>query len=328
MTLRVVFLGTPAFAAPSLQALLADNGMQVLGVMTQPDRPAGRGQKLTPPPVKVLAESHGLDVRQPVRLRKEPDMIDWLRQQQPDFLVTAAFGQILPQEVLDIPKHGTVNVHASLLPHYRGANPVQWAILNGDAKTGVTTMLTSLGVDEGPMLLKIETDIDPDETAADLVTRLAVLGASILPGTLKEYASGRLKATEQDASQATHAPKLDKDAAMIDWHMSAELIHNKIRGQQPWPGAATMIENQIVKIHKSLAPQRWADSKEFMNNGKPGEIIAIIKAGIVVQTGSSPLLIESVQPPGKPKMAARDWANGAIKHDTQPLFHSPEKVEI
>lgn len=322
MTYRVIFLGTPEFAIPSLKALLADNGLAVVGVMTQPDRPAGRGRKLMAPPVKTLALEVGLEVRQPIRLRKESEMIAWLRAHQPDFLVTAAFGQILSEEVLDIPKYGTVNVHASLLPKYRGPNPIQWAIINGDVKTGVTTMLTKLGVDAGPMLRQAETDIEPNEDAVTLTQRLSALGANILSPSLHGLASGEIEPIPQDVTLVTHAPKLDKEDAWIDWSQPALTIHNKIRGQQPWPGAVTAIEENQLKVAKTLSPLTWVDSKNFITTGKPGEILAIIKDGLVVQTGDGPLLVEAVQPPGKPKMNASDWANGALNHVTSRRFES------
>jgi len=289
--LKIIFLGTPEFALPSLNALLAHPDMDVIGVMTQPDRPAGRGQKLTPSPVKVLALENQIPVMQPERLRKEPEMIAWLHNFAPDFLVTAAFGQILSQAILDIPKHGTVNVHASLLPAYRGPNPVQWAILNGDAKTGVTTMLTDIGIDTGAMLLKAETPIDPDEDALALTHRLAELGGDILPKTLLDYAQGRLTPQPQDETLATHAPKLEKTDASIDWSRPAQVIHNKIRGQQPWPGATAEIFDMLVKILKTrLSPP-----------------------GLMVQAQDGPLWIEKLQPPNKPPMSAKDWANGIRK---------------
>ncbi len=320
MKLRVIFLGTPEFAIPSLKALLADHDIDVVGVMTQPDRPAGRGHKLTPPPVKVLAEEYGLQVRQPARLRKEPEMIDWLKAHQPDYLVTAAFGQILPQTVLDIPKYGTVNVHASLLPRYRGANPVQWSIINGDAKTGVTTMFTELAVDSGPMLLQAETAIDPNENALALTQRLAQLGAEILPKSLHQFASGDLKSVAQDVSQVTHASKLTKEDAFIDWSMPAQTIHDKIRGQQPWPGAVTQIGEIQLKVIQTRSPQTGLVTQSVQKSGRPGDILAILDEGLVVQTGSGPLLLEMIQPPGKPKMAARDWANGALRQIPEQRF--------
>lgn len=319
-SLRIIFCGTPEFALPAFQALLADPEIEIVGVMTQPDRPSGRGQKLTPPPVKVLALENGLTVKQPERLRKEPDMIAWLNECQPDFLVTAAFGQILSQEVLDIPKYGTVNVHASLLPKGRGANPIQWSILLDEPTAGVTTMLTSLGVDEGPMLLKAETDIDLNETAGELLQRLAVLGGNIIVKSLKGLVSGEVKAQEQDAALSTHAPKLNKEDAWINWSQPAQVLHNKIRGQHPWPGTQTQLFDQILKITRSESPRSWANSKDFVKQGKVGEILAIIPTGIVIQTGDGPLLVTEVQPAGKPKMAASAWANGTLKNTTGHCF--------
>jgi methionyl-tRNA formyltransferase len=278
--------------------------------MTQPDRPSGRGQKLTPPPVKTLALENGLPVRQPERLRKEPEMIEWLKGLAPDFLVTAAFGQILSQEVLDIPKYGTVNVHASLLPKYRGPNPIQWAILNNDPQTGVTLMLTELGVDTGPMLCHAATEIDPNEDAATLTHRLSELGAEILPQTLHQFASGELKPVFQDETQVSHSPKLQKEDAEIDWFQPAETIHNKIRGQQPWPGAVTQMADQTIKLYQSRSPVTWKPTTYFRKSAPPGEILEIIPEGVVVQTGTGPLLLEVLQSPGKPKTSAKDWANG------------------
>ena len=316
---RVIFCGTPQFAVPSLSALLSDDRIEVLGVMTQPDRPSGRGQKLMPSPIKQLALAHNLTVMQPNRLRKEPDMIAWLRDHQPDFIVTAAFGQILSQEVLDIPKWGTVNVHASLLPAYRGANPVQWAILNGDTQTGITTMLTALEVDAGPMLKQATIDIEPNETMGELVERLAAAGGTILVDSLAELAEGRLTPQEQDVSRATHAPKLTKEDAVINWNQPALAIHNRIRGQQPWPGAVTTLPDLAfdLKINASMHPKLIND-KTSKRSSTPGMLVDITPEGIWVQAADEPLLITMVQPPNKPKMLARDWANGALRTISLP----------
>jgi len=325
MTLRIIFCGTPEFAVPSLKALLADPEIEVLGVLTQPDRPSGRGQKLTPPPVKVLAEAHHLPVLQPTRLRKEPEVIGWIRDQAPDYLVTAAFGQILSQEVLDIPRLGTVNVHASLLPQYRGPNPIQWAMLNGDAVAGVTTMFTELSVDTGPMLLKAQTDIDPNEDAVHLIGRLSELGAEILPQSLHQYAAGTLTATPQDHEAATHAPKLTREDAWLDWTQSAQVLHNKVRGQQPWPGALAHVGDLEIKVIQTHSPQSLPEgaAEKPQHSGNPGAILNVTPHGIWVQTGDGPLLVQMVQPPGKPKMAARDWANGFFKPDQAKQFDPP-----
>ncbi|MCA9798683.1 MAG: methionyl-tRNA formyltransferase [Cyanobacteria bacterium HKST-UBA04] len=320
--LRVVFMGTPEFAVPSLQALLADDAIEVLAVFSQPDRPSGRGQKLTPPPVKALALAHHLPVYQPVKLRKEPDMLEALAGFAPDFLVTAAFGQILSQPVLDIPKYGTVNVHASLLPKYRGANPVQWSILNGDAETGVTTMLTELDVDTGPMLRRITVPIDPMDSAVELVEKLSQAGASILAGSLKDMASGALQPEAQDHAAATHARKLEKTDAPIDWTQAAPVLHNKIRGQQPWPGTCSSFAGQLIKFHQSLPPGHLAYDQVQGQAPRPGQIIGLVETGVAVQTGQGPLIVTQLQPPGKPRMAARDWANGALRDGAEPVFVS------
>jgi methionyl-tRNA formyltransferase len=328
MTIRVVYLGTPEFAVPPLQAMLQDPEIEVLGVVTQPDRPAGRGKKLVPPEVKVLALEVGLPVYQPEKIRTNPDTLAWLRQLAPDFLVTAAFGQILSQEVLDIPRYCSVNIHASLLPKYRGPNPVQWAIINGDTITGVTIMEVSLGVDEGPMMHKIETPIDPDENADELTQRLAQLGAQILPEALRHVTSGTLKSQPQKPNEATYAPKLSRVDANIDWTQPAQCIHDKVRGQQPWPGAVSYIQGIPLKIVKTRSPKLWQESKDFVKDGKAGAILAIIKSGLVVQTGTGAILVETVQPPGKPKMPARDWANGVQQHMPLIEFEKTEKLEI
>ncbi len=228
--------------------------------------------------------------------------------------------------MLDIPKYGTVNVHASLLPRYRGANPVQWAIINGDTVAGVTTMFTVLAVDAGPMLLKADTPINLEEDAASLVERLAHLGAGILPESLRRYAAGTLQTQEQDASPMTQAPKLTKEDAWIDWNQPALQIHNRIRGQQPWPGAVSQIGDITLKIHKTRWPEGWADSEKFIKTGQPGEILGTIQEGLVVQTGSGPLLLEVVQPPGKPRMPARDWANGTLKQISRHQFQTLQSI--
>lgn len=326
--LRTVFLGTPEFAIPSLRALLSDPKIEVVGVITQPDRPSGRGNTITAPPVKVFAQQAGIEVHQPLNLRKDPETIGWLEAIRPNFLVTAAFGQILSQRILDIPRCGTVNVHASLLPCYRGPNPVQWAIINGDKKTGVTTMLVVLGVDEGPMLLRAETDIDPEEDAVSLSHRLAEVGAEILIPSMHMLLAQSITPIPQDVFRASYAPKLQKEDAVIDWAQPAERIHDKVRGQQPWPGALSRIGGETLKILKTRSPLLWAESEDFINNGKPGEILAIIKSGLVVQTGTIPLLVELIQPPGKSKMPAWDWANGVRQRGIDITeFEAPEIPE-
>jgi methionyl-tRNA formyltransferase len=325
MPLRVVFMGTPHFALPTLKALIESPEIDLVGVLTQPDRPSGRGQKLTPPPVKELAQMANLTVKQPERLRKDEAVMAWLAEQQADFFVTAAFGQILPQAVLDMPKIATVNVHASLLPTYRGANPVQWAVINGDTETGVTTMLTVLEVDAGDMLMRATTPIAQDDTAVDVLGRMAEAGGAIIVPSLVGLASGALVPEAQDASQSTHAPKLTKDDARLDWSQSTAVIHNKIRGQQPWPGAEAILEalsgnpeeSLVMKVHRSVVME--APSSLYAAS-QPGAILGVTPVGVWVQTGDGVLCITELQPPGKPKMKAADWANGVLRRGEPRFF--------
>ncbi|MBX2860434.1 MAG: methionyl-tRNA formyltransferase [Vampirovibrio sp.] len=307
--IRVVFMGTPAIALPAFQALLDASQIRVEAVFTQPDKPAGRGQKLTPPPVKVLAEENQLQVFQPVSLRKDQACLAWLKDQQPDFIVTLAFGQILSQEVLDIPKYGTVNVHASLLPEFRGPNPIQWAILQGKTETGLTTMLTALSVDSGPTLLQEVLPIGPDETMPSLAQRVGESAGPILVKTLMGVVDGSVLPKEQEHEKATHAPKLEKEDAFIDWAQPAQEIHNKIRGQQPSPGAATLLEGDRLKLIASTL----SDLPEEIPSNSAGTILGTDRDGVLVQTGSGPLRLISVQPAGKKVMSARDWALGTFR---------------
>ncbi len=308
MTIRLVFLGTPDFSVPTLKGLLGAEDVEVLGVITQPDRPSGRGQKLTSPPVKQVAEAAGLKIFQPKSLRGDTVLLDWLIKIEPDFLVTIAFGQILSQKVLDIPRLGTVNVHASLLPEYRGANPIQNAIVDGRAETGLTTMLTDIGVDTGDMVLKITVPIKSLDTAVDLHDRLSEAGADLLLRSLRGLKDGTLKPEPQNHDKATHAPKARKEDAELDWRQSAIQLHNKIRGQQPWPGATGQFFGQTLKISQSQGPVSDFEPDE---NAKPGEITGVSpQGGLKVQTGSGILEFHKIQAPGKKPMLAKDWFNG------------------
>lgn len=234
--MRIVFMGTPEFAVPSLQAL-CENGYQVVGVFTQPDRPKGRGNKMTASPVKEYAVSQGIPVYQPLRIRR--DGVEDLKALAPDLCVTAAFGQILSQEILDIPPMGNINVHASLLPRHRGSAPINWAILQGDKQAGVTTMMMDKGIDTGDMLLKSATDILPGETAGELTQRMSRMGAELLLKTLEELKAGTLVRIPQDESAMTYDPMLDKAMGMVDWSQPAQNIVNRIHGLNPWPGCST-----------------------------------------------------------------------------------------
>jgi len=297
--MKIVFMGTPEFAVPSLQALL-DNGYEVCAVYTQPDRPKGRGNKVIAPPVKVLAQAHGIPIYQPQRIRRES--VDELKALAPDLYVTAAFGQILSQELLDIPPLGCINVHASLLPRHRGSAPVNWAILQGDETAGVTTMMTERGIDTGDMLLKAETPVDPAETAGELTDRLSKLGAALLIDTLKALENGTLTRVKQDEAAMTYDPMLDKGMGVVDWSRSAAEIVHQIHGLNPWPGVSVPWQGARLKLHRA----RVADL-----SGAPGEIVvADPKQGLIVACGSGAVEITELQAPGGKPMAPRDYLRG------------------
>ena len=298
--MRVVFMGTPEFAVPSLKALL-DAGYGVVGVFTQPDRPVGRGHKLAACPVKKLALERGVPVYQFERLRNEEGLA-CLRALAPDIVVTAAFGQILSQALLDVPKMGTVNVHASLLPAYRGAAPINWCILNGETRTGVTTMLTDAGVDTGAMLLRRETDIGETETAAELSVRLSQLGAELLIETLKGYIAGEIAPTPQDERLASRQPMLKKEMGLIDWTRSAKEIACQARGLDPWPSAYTDYLGGTLKIYRA---------RPVEGEGNPGTVLrSSAKEGLFVACGEGALEVLEMQAPGGKRMSARAYLAG------------------
>ena len=298
--MRVVFMGTPEFAVPSLKALL-DAGYAVVGVFTQPDRPVGRGHKLAACPVKKLAVERGVPVYQFERLRNEEGLA-CLRSLAPDIVVTAAFGQILSQALLDVPKMGTVNVHASLLPAYRGAAPINWCILNGETRTGVTTMLTDAGVDTGAVLLRRETDIGETETAAELSVRLSQLGAELLIETLKGYIAGEIAPTPQDERLASRQPMLKKEMGLIDWTRSAKEIACQARGLDPWPSAYTDYAGGTLKIYRA---------RPAMGEGEPGTVLrSSAKEGLFVACGEGALEVLEMQAPGGKRMSARAYLAG------------------
>ena len=300
--MRIVFMGTPEFAVPSLKALI-DAGYEVVGVVTQPDRPVGRKKTLTPPPVKVLAMEHKIPVLQFERIRRAEGR-QALEALQPDLFVTAAFGQILSQKVLDIPKLGTVNVHASLLPEYRGSAPINWCIVMGEKKAGVTTMMTDIGIDTGDMLLRDEVEIGENETAEELTERLAKLGAGTLIRTLKALENGTLTRTPQDEEQSSYQPMLTREMGEMDWNKSAQQLHDLVRGLYPWPGAFTTMEAGVLKV--------WVSRVADMNSdAAPGTIVkANAKEGLFVACGQGVLQIVEMQAPGSKRMNARDYLRG------------------
>lgn len=296
-------MGTPDFAVPSLQ-LLIDRGEDVCAVFTQPDKPKGRGHKLQAPPVKELALASGIPVYQPATLRSdEPQAI--LHGLAPELIVVAAYGKLLPKAVLDLPKHGCINIHGSLLPKYRGAAPIQWAVINGEAVTGVTTMYMGEGMDTGDMLLKAETPIGPEETAGELFDRLMVLGAELLGKTLDALATGKLRRIPQDEAQATKAPMLTKELSRLDFSRPAGELHDLIRGLNPWPCAVAELSGKRLKL---LA------SRVVPANGAPGEV-SRTEAGMVVSCGEDALLITELQTENGKRMGGGEYLLG---HPVQP----------
>jgi methionyl-tRNA formyltransferase len=297
--MRLVFLGTPAFAVPTLERVV-EAGHQVLAVVTQPDRPRGRGQHPSPPPVKEAAARMGLPVRQPERVRL-PEAVEFLRALQAEVMVVVGYGQIIPQTVIDLAPLGIINVHASLLPAYRGAGPIQWALLNGETRTGVTTMRIDAGLDTGDMLLKRSTEIGPDENAVELGARLAAMGADLLVETLAGLAAGAIVPQKQDSSLATYARLLKKEDGIVDWSLPAQAIHHRVRGLQPWPGACTTFRGQPLHIWKS----RPAPGPRPPISGR----IEAVKP-LVVSCGSGALELIEVQLEGRKRISAADFANG------------------
>jgi methionyl-tRNA formyltransferase len=303
---RIVFLGSGAFAIPCFEELL-DSGHDVAALVTQPDRPKGRGKAFAPPPLKPVAEARGVPVLQPRRVREE-EAQETLRRLAPELQVVVAFGQILPPSVIGIAPRGTVNVHASLLPKLRGAAPVQWAIANGDTTTGVSTMLIDEGLDTGPVLLQRESAIRPDETAADLEPRLARLGADVLAETVRGLADGLLKPTPQDHEQATLAPLLQKEDGRLDWARTARELDCRIRGFHPWPGSFTALSGRTLKVRRARPVENTAGDTDEA----PGTVVALGTEGLVVACGRrSRLLVVEVQPESRRAMDAAAFAAGA-----------------
>jgi len=296
--LKIVFFGTPEFAVPSLKILL-DSEHEVIAVVTQPDRQSGRGRRFHPCPVKAAAEEAGLEVLQPRRVR-EPEFIEQLKQLAPSVMIVVAYGQILPPEIVRMPEFGCVNVHASLLPKYRGAAPINWALIKGEEKTGVMTMLMDEGIDTGPVLLKEETKITPEDTAGSLSKRLSETGAARLIPTLKGLEKGSLKPTPQEG-EPSYAPVMKKSDGLIRWSLAAEEICNFIRGMNPWPGAYSFIGEERFKILMAFPVE---------GEGAAGLIESVTKDELLVGTGRGRISITGIQPSGKPVMEIRAFLQG------------------
>lgn len=298
--MKIVFMGTPHFAVPSLNRLI-ENGYDITAVVTQPDRKSGRGHKMTPPPVKTAALEHNIPVLQFEKI-KTPEGVQALRKLKPDLIITAAFGQILSKEILDIPPMGCINVHASLLPGYRGAAPIQWAIINGEKQSGVTIMYMDVGLDTGDMISKVIVDIDDKMTGGMLYEKLAQEGANLLVYTLKEIQAGNASRTEQNDAESSYYPPLSKKLGLIDWNKPAREIYNLVRALNPVMSTYSHIDGNVYKI--------WDASLE-QGSGKPGEIVcADAKKGLTVGTGDGLLRIEMMQAPGGKRMAPADFLRG------------------
>ena len=299
--MRVVFMGTPDIAATCLKKIIAD-GFNVVGVYTQPDRPKNRGMKLAYSPVKEVALANDLPVFQPENFREE-ETVEALRQLQPDVVAVVAYGRILPQNVLDVPGKGCINIHASLLPAYRGSAPYQWAVLDGLKETGVTAMYLCRQMDAGDVIDMAKTPIGPEETAGELLDRLAVLGADLLSRTLTAIKEGTVTSTPQDEALVSYAPMLDKTMCPIDWNKTAQQVHNHIRGMHPWPVATAELAGTRFKIHSAVVIEKD-------HQAAPGAILELTKTGLQVACGQGVIEIRALQAEGGKRMAAPDYFRG------------------
>lgn len=298
--MRVVFMGTPDIAATCLKKILSD-GFEVVGVYTQPDRPKGRGMKMVASPVKEVALAAGIPVFQPENFREE-ETVEALRELKPDVCAVVAYGRILPQKVLDVPKYGCINIHASVLPKYRGSAPYQWAVLDGLTETGVTAMYLCREMDAGDIIDVSKTPIGENETAGELLDRLAELGADLLSKTLRRFASeGKVPAVPQNPDEVSYAPMLDKTMCPIDWNKTARQVHNHVRGLHPWPVATMVLQGKTFKVHAAHV---------VSGSGTPGQILGLTKTGLVIACGEGAVEITSLQAEGGKRMAAPDYFRG------------------
>ena len=298
--MKVIFMGTPDFSVGTLEALIAA-GHEITLAVTQPDKPKGRGKSMQYPPVKEAALEHGIEVYQPRRVR-EPECIEYLRKYEADIIVVVAFGQILPKKILEMPKHGCINVHASLLPKYRGAAPIQWAVINGEKRTGVTTMRMDEGLDTGDMILKEEVELDKEETGGSLFERLAKTGAALCVKTLKAIEEGTAAYTPQNQEDATHTTIIKKQLGEMDFTKPAEELERLVRGLNPWPSAYTFLNGKTLKV--------WRASVLERESGKKPGFIEVGKSTIAVQTGKGMLQLEEIQLEGKKRMQTDAFLRG------------------
>lgn len=303
--INIVYMATPEIAVNCLQKLLNFNDVNIMAVVTQPDRPCGRGNKITPPPVKDFALAHDIEVLQTESLKNDEDLKQKLRDLNPDFFITFAFGQLLTNEILDIPKIATINLHASLLPEYRGANPIQRAIYDGKTETGITTMLTVLALDAGDMCIQEKIKITPDMTDAELMQIISDKAPFIMYPTIKQLYNKVLVPQKQDESKVTIAKKFKKEDAILDWTRSAQELHNHVRSMTTWPVACSSLDGKNIKILKTQVVDNDTENDDI------GVISEITKEGIIVKAKKGSLLIKELKPEGKPKMDAYAWTNGA-----------------
>ncbi len=307
--MKILFMGTPDFAVPCLDILIKSE-YEVCGVVTQPDKPQGRGHKLTPPPVKRLAMENGIEVFQPETLKDFAFKTE-LERLSPDMIVVVAYGKILPEYILNFPKYGCINMHASLLPKYRGAGPIQWSVINGEEKTGITSMLMEKGLDTGDMLLKVETEIGEYETASELHDRLMIMGAELLIKTIEGIKTGEIISEKQNDEDSCYAPMISKEMAKIDWSRSAKVVSKLIAGMNSWPVAHTLYKGEVLKIYRATV--------KGAAKGKTGQILAANENGIEILCGDGvSILATEVQFAGSKAMQVRDYLNG----------HSIEEGEI
>ncbi len=301
--MKILFMGTPDFAAESLNAMIRAK-LDVAAVISQPDKPKGRGHKLMPTDVKVAAQTAGIEVYQPESLKNEA-ILPLLRKINPELIVVAAYGKILPEYIINYPKYGCINVHASLLPKYRGAAPIQWSVINGDLYTGVTIMQMDKGLDTGDMISTVTTEIGEYETAGELFDRLAVMGGELLVKTIADIENGKISPTPQNHDEHTYAPMLNKELGKIDWNKSTREISKLICGMNPWPLAYTLYKGGVLKIVDATM------ANDYPKNGKCGEILALEKGrGLMVSTGDGTICIKTAQFPESRKMSVEDYARG------------------
>ncbi|MEE9193550.1 MAG: methionyl-tRNA formyltransferase [Thermodesulfobacteriota bacterium] len=297
--MKIIFMGTPDFAVPSLKALI-DSKYNVVGVVCQPDRPSGRGRKLTSPPVKILAEAESIPVLQPEKIRTD-EFLDEIKFYNPDLICVTAYGKIIPPNILEHPKYGCVNVHASLLPKYRGDAPINWAIINGEKNTGITTMLMDEGMDTGDILLKKEIEIGEDDTSIELSEKLSAIGALLLIETIEKGQNDEIRPLKQNDSEATYAPIIKKEVGKIDWNKSADAIRDLIRGTQPWPGAFTSYNGKNLKIFRASINSQ---------SGDPGKVLVSDGGKLVIGTGQNSLDISELQIEGGKRLKVADFLRG------------------